>query len=106
VQWKGPYLNWPRDVNQNDWPDDPWGNDYLFMTRLGMLYPPDPTAVSGNTTTDHSYAFQTSGPNGEPLAGHFDRPTFVSLGPNGIPGDATNPNYGFGDDLVRSFGGQ
>ncbi len=21
-------LNWHRDVNFNDWPDDPWGNDY------------------------------------------------------------------------------
>lgn len=109
--WNGPYVNWSADANKNDWPDDPWGNDYLFFTRQGVIYPPDPNSTDNNT--DKSFQFQTTGPpiNGAtgpaPAIDIFDRPTFLSLGPNGVPGPdaAGNPVYGQGDDIVRSFGG-
>jgi type II secretory pathway pseudopilin PulG len=124
--WNGPYLNWYRDTNRNDWPDDPWGNDYLFFTINGLIFPPDPTSeIPGRdqeTSTVGSFQFSLLGPGYEltgpgggltqfPATSLFDRPTFLTLGPNGVPGngsdDPSDPNYGYGrgDDLVRSFGG-
>lgn len=121
--WNGPYLTWFHDANHNDWPDDPWGNDYLFFTTRGMIYPPDPNAADPILrVTDHSYTFQPTGPTvtvnsttggptvqkAFPAVGIFDRPTFLSLGPNGLPGDGTDAvtnAYGQGDDVVRPFGG-
>lgn len=124
--WNGPYINWFRDVNQNDWPDDAWGGDYLFFTPAGVLYPPDPflrptdidvsdefeeegpmvdvESASGSGTTNRTFsAFVDGGQT--PL---FDRPTWLSLGPDGLPGNGTDdPNnvYGEGDDIFRSFAG-
>ena len=97
--WNGPYVNWKRDVNRNDWPDDPWGNDYILITRLGALFPPNPLDNSSSVNDDQ---FEDQGPdNGEVL---FDRPTILSLGPNGLAGDgATGARYGTGDDIFRSF---
>jgi prepilin-type N-terminal cleavage/methylation domain-containing protein len=116
--WAGPYLNWHRDVNKNDWPDDPWGNDYLLFTINGVIYPPVETPL-----TDQSlgWQFRPTGPtctvhdtsNGNPTtrdfpaAYLFDRPTLLSLGPNGLPGNGTtdpNDGYGKGDDLIYQFG--
>ncbi|MCL5270367.1 MAG: prepilin-type N-terminal cleavage/methylation domain-containing protein [bacterium] len=121
--WNGPYVNWKRDNNRNDWPDDPWGNDYLLFTRRGVIYPPNRVYQNGswNVDTDISYEFQMTGPQvtvattgggtttkSFPAQGIFDRPTFLSLGPNGLPGNGTDDaddGYGRGDDLIRSFGG-
>lgn len=113
TQWRGPYVNWSRDVNGNDWPDDPWGNDYLFFSRQGMLWPPDPRATSSSSMReDHSWEFNSIGPDihGNPTALLFDRFTVLSLGPNGLPGDGSGPSspsgaYGQGDDIYRQFGG-
>lgn len=82
---KAPYVNWRRDSNENDWPDDPWGNDYWFFTRNGYLAPVD------NLTglPDRSNEFQAEST--------FDRPAFVSLGPDGL--------FGTTDDLVYKFAG-
>jgi prepilin-type N-terminal cleavage/methylation domain-containing protein len=115
--WKGPYLQWPRDINQNDWPDDPWGNDYLFFTRAGVIFPPQSGIVGGSNgqNQDGSATFNTTyvviGPDGTTSypALVFDRPTFLSLGPNGLPGDGsgTSPgsgDFGFGDDLIHQIG--
>ena len=118
--WNGPYINWHRDVNNNDWPDDPGGNDYYFFTKAGVIYPPDP--LSGDTArqTDTSFFPDPLGPNADITnasgavttkrfdAQVFDRPTFLSLGPNGLPGDGTddtNNAYGKGDDIIYQFGG-
>lgn len=115
--WSGPYINWIRDANNNDWPDDPWGNDYLFFTRAGALYPPqlDPDGTGNNPpfTTDFSDGFTETFPADLftnvtiDAIDQFDRPTVLSLGPDGLPGDGgiTTIEFGGGDDIFRSFGG-
>jgi len=103
--WNGPYINWHvlRDVNDNDWPDDPWGNDYLFFTAVGGI---------SSVETQFQIA-QITMPDGRVLrdaagiARWTDRPTILSLGPNGQPGDGTGVapggNWGQGDDKYRKF---
>lgn len=134
--WNGPYVNWRRDSSLKDWPEDPWGNYYMFFTSKGVIYPslrstddPMTAVISGGTSnTDTSYPFQTqltvniagtqvicpavaSGAGSQYPGWGFDRPTWVSLGPNGLPGDGsgnlTDPNFAFGkgDDISYSFGG-
>ncbi|HOE97921.1 MAG TPA: prepilin-type N-terminal cleavage/methylation domain-containing protein [Candidatus Sumerlaeota bacterium] len=118
--WRGPYINYRRDANGNDWPDDPWGNDYLFFTRAGILYPPladpgDPT-WGCDSFQDQGPAMVVTDANGATTverfpvdAPLFDRPTILSMGPDGMPGDGTSPpdnNYGQGDDIYVQFGGQ
>jgi prepilin-type N-terminal cleavage/methylation domain-containing protein len=116
-RWRGPYINWKRDANGNDWPDDPWGSDYLFFSRRGILYPPDPNATEQTLREDHTAVFETVGPSpGQGAPGRpaqiFDRFVVLSLGPNGLPGDGSEPtseedpgNYGRGDDIYHAFGG-
>lgn len=106
--WNGPYVNWKRDVNLNDWPDDPWGHDYLLATKVGILFPKDPTATSATGVVIRDDAFATTGPAGQNVRNLFDRPAIISLGPDGLPGNGLlNPTgdgiYGTGDDLVRKF---
>lgn len=117
--WNGPYINWQHDDQQLDWPQDPWGHPYLLFTREGVIYPPTRTATGtggGTPNPDNSFAMQPTGPPTDMGEGFtfparliFDRPTWLSLGPNGEPGggttDATNDGYGKGDDLFYSFGG-
>lgn len=118
--WSGPYINWHRDKNANDWPDDPWGNDYYFFTQAGVIYPPDPFSADSTRQEDTSFFPETIGPDAEVTstsggattkrfdATVFDRPTFLSLGPNGLPGDGTDDTdnqYGEGDDVIYQFGG-
>jgi len=106
-KWDGPYYNIHRDetLEQNDSvstpkhlhgiPNDPWGNDYLLFTREGLVKEPDGEMVT--IATDFS---------GSPATQVFDRPTVLSLGPNGVPGpDAGGqPAFGKGDDIARAFG--
>lgn len=123
--WDGPYLNWHRDRNQNDWPDDPWGNDYMLFTVDGAIYaPPDSSdpfryfPLTGAIVIGQGPEFEVS-----PIGGGvstvtvtrrfntgrlFDKPTILSLGPNGLPGNGTNDTndgYGQGDDIFYSFAG-
>jgi prepilin-type N-terminal cleavage/methylation domain-containing protein len=120
TRWAGPYLTYQIDANHpNDGGptyvgDDPYGNDYLFFTRAGLVVEPDGIIV---TTITGSALFQRYGgtaPAG--IAGFtydcqlFDRAAVVSLGPNGVPGDGTDPSgagsegqLGRGDDIVRKF---
>lgn len=116
--WNGPYMNFTTDANYNDWPDDPWGNDYLLFTINGVIYPP--TDGTRLTIQEQGWQFRTEGP---PVQAHvsaggttvysyraaylFDRPTLLSLGPNGLPGNGTTDatdGYGKGDDIFYKFG--
>lgn len=115
--WKGPYLNFGRDVNHNDWPDDPWGNDYLLFTINGAIYPPVDSQLA---IQQQGWQFRTKGPlvQAHDNAGGtidysynaayiFDRPTLLSLGPNRLPGNGTTnigDGYGQGDDIIYTFG--
>lgn len=119
----GPYINWQamRDTNNNDWPDDPWGQDYLVFTREGVIVPPsinEDNTIGGrddfNGNDDLSYQFFPQGPerhdpNGDNINEArlvFDRPTILSVGPNGLPGTGLQgTRYGEGDDVYRHFGG-
>lgn len=124
--WDGPYLNWHRDVNFNDWPDDPWGNDYMFFTVSGAVYPPPDSSnpfeyfpeTTGAIVTGQGPEYDVSPSNATGgtttvkrrfYTGRiFDRPTVLSLGPNGLPGNGTNDTddgYGQGDDIFYTFGG-
>lgn len=103
--WNGPYINWQRDVNDNDWPDDPWGHDYLLFGPAGGLGPYDADfQLSGvqygaGTTASGSWSA---------FANIFDRGVILSVGPDGMPGNgaafpAGDGEYGTGDDLMRKF---
>lgn len=119
--WNGPYINWTRDPRGLDWPHDPWGNPYHFFTRHGLLIPPEPDSDDTQMREDVGARFRTQADapqytlNGEqirfPTGLIFDRPTWLSLGPNGVPGSGTtdpgDPDFGYGggDDLIVQFGG-
>ena len=105
-RWQGPYFNIHRDetIETNDpvsiprhmvdIPNDPWGNDYLFFTRNGLVL--EPAGVIVNNASAQSVGY--------PATQVFDRPTMLSLGPDGIVGSEGAPGFGKGDDLYRSFG--
>lgn len=114
--WGGPYLNYRNDENGNNWPDDPWGNDYLLFTKAGGLFPPNPDVNDSEFVTTGPGFVQNDGtanPGIANLQEVFDRPAWISLGPNKLPGDgsgvAATPNdpgfYGQGDDLLVYFEG-
>jgi prepilin-type N-terminal cleavage/methylation domain-containing protein len=98
--WPGPYYTIHRDEtfvvgyetemgHLAGIPNDPWGSDYVFVTREGALAEP-------------AGQFRTMYMGG--LTQGFDRPAVVSFGPDGLPGSDGNPQLGRGDDLYRSFG--
>jgi prepilin-type N-terminal cleavage/methylation domain-containing protein len=121
VQWNGPYVNWQKDNNLYDGflgrdgvPDDPWGNNYLLFlpirvingTSQGGLVIEPTGIIEPNTVSIRSQGgFQTGGIYRTDV---FDRPTVVSVGPNGLPGNGTGGTgegtFGGGDDYIRSFG--
>jgi hypothetical protein len=127
----GPYINWQRmrDINENDWPDDPWGNDYMLFTRAGVIIPTNKPRLDngvqqdrtgsdddvGGFWDDRSFQFEEEGPEAHDpnndginqAIGIFDRPVILSLGPDGLPGNGDDPDtrYGEGDDIYRAFGG-
>lgn len=111
VNWNGPYINWYKDNNlvngllaPDGIPDDPWGNNYLFFTKEGLLLEPTGIFVTGVSEDGNGGLIQ----GGTYDTVVFDRPTILSLGPNGLPGDGTNTGlegpFGRGDDLARPFG--
>lgn len=115
--WRGPYVNWQRDNNfafnseigPDGIPDDPWGNNYLLFTPLGLV-----DDIQGLVLSTAQFPFPSNNPGGLPSQTYdcrrFDRPTLLSLGPNGVPGDGSGPanldggQFGQGDDIVRKFG--
>lgn len=115
--WRGPYVNFKRDDNGNNWPEDPWGNDYILFTKAGGLFAPEPDSAT-------NMQFETTGPSFiqndgttnagiSGLDGQFDRPAWISLGPNEIPGDGSGIAadrgdagfYGNDDDIIVEFEG-
>jgi prepilin-type N-terminal cleavage/methylation domain-containing protein len=116
--WNGPYLNFSRKTGLKiqitipgaggiypaDLPVDPWNNVYMLF--MG----PAPWATTGGGLMDDrsgtivtSYTGNDGGSYNTQI---FDRPTVLSLGPNGIPGNgatSTEPNFGQGDDMMRQF---
>jgi general secretion pathway protein G len=115
--WKGPFCTFKRDEknveeSEPEWgtvgpvpthilgiPNDPWGNDYLLFVRGGIILEPMGVFTEAVVSNGVSYP-----------ANVFDRPTILSLGPDGMPGDGTktnasDPDYGFGkgDDVCVSF---
>lgn len=108
--WNGPYVNWQRDVNNNDWPDDPWGHDYLLFRGQ----PPVSGENAGgmgpyeNDFVQTGIQYDSSGNTWPAQCDIFDRGVILSVGPDGLPGDgALNSGgdgvYGTGDDLMRKF---
>lgn len=104
--WNGPYLNVARKTPRPTTiltdpefglPRDPYGQPYMFFTKEGLVDEPRGQIV---TTINYSGigTFNTK---------VFDRPTILSLGPNGLPGDGIpgSPTGSFGqaDDLYRQF---
>ncbi len=112
VGWTGPYINWQTDDNiyqgvagRTGVPDDPWGNDYILFTREGMFLEPDGLLVD-SVSQNVDGGFSSGGPFD--TFEIFDRPTIISLGPNGAPGDGSTTgdegDFGEADDFVRQFG--
>ncbi|MCX7019506.1 MAG: prepilin-type N-terminal cleavage/methylation domain-containing protein [bacterium] len=103
--WNGPYVNLNRKVGTKfpvvnqpvGLPLDPWGNPYMLFTIEGLVKEPDGVIATSWTAADgQSYNTKV-----------FDRPTVLSLGPNGLPGDGTgggaSARLGLGDDSYRQF---
>jgi len=104
--WYGPYLTWNRDRNltggldgADGIPDDPWGNNYLFFLRTGLVQEP-----IGEIVTSASLPIGSTQSVGVSNLDRFDRPTVISLGPDGLPGSGGIGQIGTGDDIVRQFG--
>lgn len=109
--WGGPYLNFSSDsalynnvVAPTGVPTDPWGNDYILFTRRGMFLEPNGIVVE-SVSQLASGGFSQGGPF-DCLV--FDRPTVLSMGPNGAPGNglsgSADGQFGRDDDFHRSFG--
>lgn len=99
--WAGPYVNFHqlRDVNHNDLPEDPWGEEYLLFTPVGVV------DQSAGVVLRDTYFFAGDVGTSVPLLGpFFDRFTVLSKGPNRLPGDGTSSaRFGTDDDLMRQF---
>jgi len=102
--WNGPYVNIPRKSGLKypvanvpaGTPLDPWGNPYLFFTKEGLVNDRDGVISTTYIGLDGN-SYNTV---------RFDRPTILSLGPNGVPGNgagSSEPLFGQGDDLYRQF---
>jgi prepilin-type N-terminal cleavage/methylation domain-containing protein len=122
LAWNGPYVNWQKDRNlysgdttplRDGIPDDPWGNNYLLFlptksvsgsTQGGLVLEPSGLIVATTVRQTGNQFFQGGGF----ATDVFDRPTIVSIGPNGVPGNGAGGTgegtFGGGDDFVRTFG--
>jgi prepilin-type N-terminal cleavage/methylation domain-containing protein len=109
-RWGGPYLSFRSDstlynniVAPTGVPTDPWGNDYILFTRRGMFVEPN-GIIAESVSQLASGGFAPGGPY-DCLV--FDRPTVLSLGPNGTPGNGVPASadgvFGRADDYFRQF---
>lgn len=109
--WNGSYVNWGRDADSTTGlpdgiPDDPWGNNYLLIVPSGETPGSTPQlagiVIEPDGTVD---ANPTINGVGVTNGGDFDRPTLVSLGPDGVPGSVGSlGDICTGDDIFREFG--
>lgn len=110
--WQGPYINFRRDNNiynnlraPDGVPDDPWGNNYVLFTRAGMVVEPLGIIAPSVSISGTTGGFVAGGTYDAEI---FDRPTVLSLGANGLPGNGVigSPEgvFGQGDDFFRTFG--
>jgi len=106
--WQGPYINYARmrDIDYNDIPEDPWGEEYLLFTPRGLV------DQRLGVVVDTYYFVATDGTPITLYGPFFDRFTVLSKGPNRAPGDGTSlllpdgtpaARFGTGDDLKRQF---
>jgi prepilin-type N-terminal cleavage/methylation domain-containing protein len=101
--WGGPYINYARlrDVDSNDLPEDPWGEEYLLFTPLGWV-----NQYTGTVESVYWFFAADVGTTIPVFAPFFDRFTVLSKGPNRVPGDGnwrTPWLFGTDDDLKRQF---
>ncbi|MCC6546322.1 prepilin-type N-terminal cleavage/methylation domain-containing protein [Candidatus Sumerlaeota bacterium] len=125
VAWFGPYINWQKDSNIDNVetttspnpdgvPDDPWGNNYVIMTRRGIVLEPQGDLIETNVQPNVDGGFSSGGSYPAQV---FDRSVILTLGPNGLPGagnavlntnqrpgDVLGDDFGDGDDLYHVFG--
>ncbi|HUT23898.1 MAG TPA: prepilin-type N-terminal cleavage/methylation domain-containing protein [Sumerlaeia bacterium] len=115
LYWGGPYYTIhhdeaPEDHDKagnpphlHDTPTDPWGNDYVFF--LGRRTRNNRVLSDGGAFVEPAgVVVPQLGWFGKTYdARKFDRPTILSMGPDGVPGDGET-EFGEGDDLYRSFG--
>jgi prepilin-type N-terminal cleavage/methylation domain-containing protein len=110
--WNGPFITWNLDRNlytalgatipePDGLPDDPWGNNYLLFTKLGLMIEPE-----GELALNATFPDDRPPTNGGPIDCEvFGRFALVSLGPDGVPGSPPATDIpGEGDDLVYLFG--
>ncbi|MBN1515766.1 prepilin-type N-terminal cleavage/methylation domain-containing protein [Candidatus Sumerlaeota bacterium] len=101
--WKGPYINWQVvDIETKLFPADPWGTPYLLFTDAGMMVEPAGRMEDG-TSFAGIFAQLSTASWGGTEGNKFDRPTLVSLGRDGLPGDNGASAVGTGDDLTYQF---
>jgi hypothetical protein len=110
--WNGPYIAWRNDLNvpgvalgptdtaYDDIGNDPWGNNYILFTARGLINEPEGAFVTTSISALDTQAVDGGGGTAYPVRG-YDRPTVLSLGPDGEAGELGNRVYGAGDDLVR-----
>ncbi|KPL11555.1 hypothetical protein AMJ85_03565 [candidate division BRC1 bacterium SM23_51] len=99
--WGGPYINFHqlRDIDRNDLPEDPWGEEYLLFTPEGVV-----DMSAGVVLRETSFYASDVGSSVPLLGPFFDRYTVLSMGPNRAPGDGTSSaRFGTDDDLMRQF---
>jgi prepilin-type N-terminal cleavage/methylation domain-containing protein len=98
--WNGPYINIVRKYKAGEGPPrvpaglplDPWGNPYLFFTKAGLVEEPRGEIVETVTIAGSTHNTKI-----------FDRPTILTLGPDGIPGNGGTTTFAQGDDMYRQF---
>jgi prepilin-type N-terminal cleavage/methylation domain-containing protein len=121
VRWSGPYLTFQVDSNHPQGNnrsrrtyigDDAWGNDYLLFLPQGLVLEPQGVIRTTISPQDLANAFDPTNQAGIGLPTTqyncqvFDRPTILSLGPNGLPGNggpAASDGFGQGDDIIIQF---
>jgi general secretion pathway protein G len=99
--WQGPYINYHRfrDIDYNDIPEDPWGNEYEMFTQEGYV-----NQYLGVIQDTYFYFADDIGSTASLSSPFFDRPTVISWGPNGGPGDSTSLAIpGTDDDIFQQF---
>ena len=100
--------------NPDGVPDDPWGNNYVILTRRCLVLEPQGDIEQSGVVPNTDGGFNSGATYPTQV---FDRSVVLSLGPNGLPGagnavvttnqrpgDLAGDDFGDGDDLYHVFG--